>query len=588
MSRPPKRTFHKRPHRRSDQPLSDKSFKQRVAAAARALRELAGETPRRGGFASAAGPSLPQVNIKKQVQSKIQEALDLQSYKDLFPLARGIKRTHTLLVGPTNSGKTYQALNLLTGYNSGAYLSPLRLLALEVQEDIEKRGKVCSLLTGEEQDIRENATFVSSTIELLATDTEVDAVLVDEAQLLSDPKRGWAWTQAIVGAPARHVIMTGSPECIPLIRYLVENYLGEELEVIEKQRMSALSCLKDATLFLEALEPGTAIIAFSRKKVLAIKQYIERRGRKVSVLYGNLSPSARREEARRFREGEADLLVATDCIGMGLNLPIKTVIFSTVSKFDGTSQRYLTPQEVKQIAGRAGRFGKFDGGTVGAFMKQDLKFVNEFLHAAPTPPEQAIFYIAPTFEQLAMIREHVGRPINLFEAISIFSKLQSEDFTSFDLNEAMELALRIEDDKLLSQLPQHEKFSFIFAPVSSSALMDYYLDHLRNFTNKQVTQLAEKGIKPLLDQKFTTTDEELHQAEMFVKKLTIYRWLARKHPKMFPDLIAAEELSDQLNTFIEVSLKQKNFSKRCMRCKRELSFMWPHRLCDECFFSGRR
>ncbi len=588
MTHKPKPKTFKKFKPKHDQPLADKSFQQKVAAAAKALRELAGESGGPRGRFQETGPSFPEVNIKKKVQSQIQEALDLQSYKELFPIARAIKRTHTLLVGPTNSGKTYQALNLLSGYNSGAYLSPLRLLALEVQEEIEKRGKPCSLLTGEEQDIREHATFVSSTIELLALEKEIDAVLVDEAQLLSDPKRGWAWTQAIVGAPAKHIIMTASPESIPLIRYLVERYLGEPLEIIEKQRHGELHCLKEPTLFLEALEPGTTIIAFSRKKVLAIKQYIERRGRKVSVLYGNLSPSARREEARRFRDGEADLLVATDCIGMGLNLPIKTVIFSTVSKFDGTQQRYLLPQEVKQIAGRAGRYGKFDGGTVGAFMKHDLKFINEYLHAAITLPDHIMFYIAPTFDQLTRIKEQVGRPINLFEAISIFSKLQSNDFTSFDLTEALELGHRIEDDKLLSHLSMQEKYSFIFAPVSNNSLMDYYLSHLRNYAQQIVTRLAEKGIKPLLDQKYTTTDEELHLAEMYVKKLTIYRWLARKQPKMFPDLIDAEELSDQLNTFIEVSLKQKNFSKRCARCKREMSFLWPHKLCDECFFDGGR
>ena len=108
MSQKPKRTFNKN----SNQPLSDKSFQKKVAAAAKALRELAGEAPRRQPFGGNNAPSVPQVTIKKKVQSQIQEALDLQSYKDLFPIARSIKRTHTLLVGPTNSGKTYQALNL--------------------------------------------------------------------------------------------------------------------------------------------------------------------------------------------------------------------------------------------------------------------------------------------------------------------------------------------------------------------------------------------------------------------------------------------------------------------------------------------
>src|SRR6202020_2576418 len=147
--------------------------------------------------------------------------------------------------------------------------------------------------------------------------------------------------------------------------------------IIHLERIGKLEVLKKHIGNLSKIESGSAIIAFSRRAVLAYKKELEDGGRKVSVLYGNLSPGVRREEAKRFRSGETDILVATDCIGMGLNLPIKTVIFSQTTKFDGRNSRDLTPQEVKQISGRAGRHGKFECGYVGAINKSSLTLVSQ-------------------------------------------------------------------------------------------------------------------------------------------------------------------------------------------------------------------
>ncbi|HUH12791.1 MAG TPA: hypothetical protein VMK65_06755, partial [Longimicrobiales bacterium] len=216
-------------------------------------------------------------------------------YKDLFPLARRLGRRITFFCGPTNSGKTWRALNRLTEAGSGAYLAPLRLLALEGQEELEARGVVASYLTGEERDIREGARFIASTIEMLNPEAGHDAVVIDEIQMLADPDRGWAWCQALVGAAAPEVILTGSPDAVPLVEALAA-YLGEPLEVVRLERHTPLVPLAQPVP-LQGVRPGSAVVAFSRREILRLKEELERRYA-VAVVYGNLTPEVRREEAR--------------------------------------------------------------------------------------------------------------------------------------------------------------------------------------------------------------------------------------------------------------------------------------------------
>ncbi|NJD09040.1 MAG: hypothetical protein FIB01_00890 [Gemmatimonadetes bacterium] len=220
----------------------------------------------------------------------------LIAYREYFPRARERQRELILYVGPTNSGKTWHALNELVRHESGVYLAPLRLLALEGQEEIAKRGRIASFITGEERDIREGADFIASTIEMLDPRREVEAAVIDEIQLLTDPERGWAWCQALVGVPARRVLMTGSPDCIPLVQALAQ-YLGEPLSIRHLERFTPLHA-HPRRLSLAHIEPGTAVIAFSRREVLAYKAELEHRY-PVAVIYGQLTPEVRRGEARR-------------------------------------------------------------------------------------------------------------------------------------------------------------------------------------------------------------------------------------------------------------------------------------------------
>ncbi|HIO91209.1 MAG TPA: RNA helicase, partial [Campylobacterales bacterium] len=270
--------------------------------------------------------------------------------KSTFPIAREKKRELYFFVGPTNSGKTYQAMQELIKADCGIYLAPLRLLALENYEYLKEQDIPISLITGEEEKIDDDAGHMCSTIEMINFEFDVDICVIDEVQMIEDSDRGWAWVNAIVGAPADKVIMTGSVNALSAIKQIAE-YLEEDLKVVKFKRKVPLEVLQKPTS-LKHIKKHTAFIAFSRTKVLELKSKLSKH-HKVSVLYGNLSPEVRREEARRFRDGESDILVATDAIAMGLNLPIETIIFTADSKFDGTKQRPLMPNEVIQIAGRA-------------------------------------------------------------------------------------------------------------------------------------------------------------------------------------------------------------------------------------------
>ncbi len=219
--------------------------------------------------------------------------------------------------------------------------------------------------------------------------------------MISDRDRGWAWANAIIGAPAKEVILTGSSNALEAIRELC-GYLNEPLEVIEFQRKNELKVLQKPTK-LKNLDKKTAIIAFSRRDVLNLKGQLAKRYR-VSVIYGNLSPEVRREEARRFREGESDILIATDAISMGLNLPIKTLLFAQYSKFDGLNRRDLNSSEVTQIAGRAGRFGLNEVGYIGALDRDTLRVVKSKLKSKLEPIELP-FSIMATLEHTLLIGE---------------------------------------------------------------------------------------------------------------------------------------------------------------------------------------
>ncbi|PWN26280.1 hypothetical protein BDZ90DRAFT_233413 [Jaminaea rosea] len=304
--------------------------------------------------------------------------LDVRNPADLYPEARSIKRSIHLHVGPTNSGKTHGALLRLVRAHTGLYLGPLRLLAHEVWDRI-NNGKVapgvsprpCNLKTGEEeQTMGPLVGLQSSTVEMVDQKQRFDVAVIDEIQMIADPQRGHAWTTALLGVAAKEVHLCGEPSAVPLIKRLVAD-CGDELTVHEYERLTPLEVAEESLHGdLTKLRPGDCLVGFARSAIFTLKKRIdgiplpaapdgsEGGELRCALAYGSLPPELRATQARMFNEGvDANLMVATDAVGMGLNLRIKRVIFETVYKFNGKETIPLSASQIKQIAGRAGRYG---------------------------------------------------------------------------------------------------------------------------------------------------------------------------------------------------------------------------------------
>lgn len=288
---------------------------------------------------------------------------DLRYPTEWFPATRRRHRTIHLHVGPTNSGKTYQALQRLEQAPLGVYAGPLRLLAHEVYTRMNAKGRPCNLITGEERrlaDDGDSETYLSScTVEMMSLNTNYNVAVIDEIQMIGDADRGWAWTQALLGVKATEVHLCGEERTVPLIREICAS-LGEKLEIHRYERLSPLAVAeKSLGGDLGQLRKGDCLVSFSVLGIQSLRRRIERAtGKKVAVVYGSLPPETRASQARLFNDpdNDYDYLVASDAVGMGLNLAIKRVIFESSAKFDGIKRRTLRVADIKQIAGRAGRY----------------------------------------------------------------------------------------------------------------------------------------------------------------------------------------------------------------------------------------
>jgi ATP-dependent RNA helicase SUPV3L1/SUV3 len=510
--------------------------------------------------------------IKKQKHTLL--ARTIRDFKNLFPQARSMRRKLTLHIGPTNSGKTYQAIQKLKNADTGYYLAPLRLLALEGYEGLKHDGIDSSLITGEEQILNDDATHISSTIEMLNFDVDVDVCVIDEVQMIDDRDRGWAWANAIIGAPANEIIMTGSPNSKEAIIALAK-YLGEELEIIEFKRKNPLSILEIPT-DVRDVEEGTAVIAFSRKEVLRLKQDFSSYFR-VSVVYGNLSPEVRREEARRFRAGETQILIATDAIAMGMNLPIKTILFSKAEKFDGIAQRNLFSNEVHQISGRAGRYGLHEEGFVGALTKDVLKIVKKnFFKKARiiTIP----FKVMANMEHIKLVG-NILEENSLSEILNFFVKNMEFNgpFVATNLDDMLEIALIVDKYDLDIAM----KYHLACAPLTLKS--PYIIAAYESYLTALEQKIPVLYTAPSLLGGCAQTMDELLRAEDMVKEISLYLWLSYRFSDYFIDINKARLARGVVNKFIEESLQQTQLASRCRLCHVPLPLNTKYSICQACF-----
>ncbi|MEP3890869.1 MAG: helicase-related protein [Hellea sp.] len=280
--------------------------------------------------------------------------------------------TLTAILGPTNTGKTHYAVERMLGRQSGVIGLPLRLLAREIYDRIvaRKGAAHCALITGEEKIIPPFARYYVCTVEAMPVEKRFAFLAVDEVQLMANHERGHIFTDRVLHARGtEETLLLGAETARPLLKDLLP-----KIKFDHRERFSELSF--DGAKKLTRLPKRSVVVAFSTAEVYAIAELIRRYRGGAAVVMGGLSPRTRNAQAEMFQNGDVDFLVATDAVGMGLNLDTDHVAFAGLTKYDGRRRRYLTPMEAGQIAGRAGRFrnnGTF--GTTGDCLPMDEDLV---------------------------------------------------------------------------------------------------------------------------------------------------------------------------------------------------------------------
>lgn len=498
--------------------------------------------------------------------------------------ARRLNRKIIYHMGPTNSGKTYHAIEALVKADSGCYLAPLRLLAAELFDTMNQKGATTTLLTGEEVIEIPGSTHFSSTIEMARLNEHFSCAVIDEIQMLTDSQRGWAWTRALVNLQADEVHLCGDASVLELVKQILK-LTGDTLEVREYTRMTELNVM-EKTLTLADLEKGDALIVFSRRNALKFKADLENLDFKVSIVYGRLSPEVRREQARKFDFGETDIMVSTDAIAMGMNLPVQRIVFSALSKFIDNKEHPLTMSEIKQIAGRAGRFGRFPIGYTSTLNRVDggldrlqeaLEHKLEQSHKAMVGPDLEIYKSVNSALELNSLPV-----LSLSEFLRLFNTMLFEKpFYCTDLKEMIEIAEMVEQTDELNHLNPTEIFGFACAPVNLGLIehVQYFLWILKHYVDSA----------PIVNEAIDYQSDDIDYLETSIKCVELYQWLARHFSGKNFNFVEEKLLEnkakavEQLNTLLS-----EKTTKTCSSCGCKLSMSSRFAICDDCFQARKR
>lgn len=500
------------------------------------------------------------------VGQRIEELMEAEPEKQ-YPEARGMKRHFILHIGPTNSGKTYQALQRLKQAYHGIYLGPLRLLALEVYDRMMTAGIPCSMITGEET-IRTAGSFVqASTVEILDIREVYDIAVIDEAQMMADENRGSFWTRAILGIRAEeiHVCCSGTAQQL-LIRMI--GRCGDTYELVRHERNTKLEFIPKRYDMGKDVEPGDALIAFSKKNVLAIAATLEGRGIKASVIYGNLPPQTRQEQVRLFTEGVNQVVVATDAIGMGINLPIRRVVFMNTMKFDGTGKRRLEAEEIRQIAGRAGRYGYYDVGYVQSAM--ETEYVGKKLEEELYPLKRARVGFPEVLLDIDM---------ELDEIIEAWEQTKNQPmYDKISMDESVKKYRYLKNYRRKLSYMEDRKFvlSLITCPfdVKDREVLRLWLRYCENPTKQHNC--------PMLPQDFS-----LEGLESYYKQLDLYtQFSGRMSWEVDREEVAVnrEWAQHEIGELLQEDKGQ--FEKKCRSCGTVLPWDYAYPICQDCYHSG--
>ncbi|ODQ82300.1 hypothetical protein BABINDRAFT_158923 [Babjeviella inositovora NRRL Y-12698] len=525
--------------------------------------------------------------------------IDILNPAEWFPEARKIRRKVIMHVGPTNSGKTYRALLRLERAATGYFAGPLRLLGREIYERMRAKGIRCNLITGEEiipdLDRYGNPAGISSgTVEMIDLRNEMEVCVLDEIQMIADEYRGFAWTNAFLGVKAREIHLCGEASAVPLIKKLVE-ITGDALEINHYERLGKLE-VSNRFVNIRSLMPGDAVIAFSKRGILELRQKIEEQTMyKCAVVYGALPPETRNAQSDGFNTGKYDILVASDAVGMGLNLKIKRIVFSAVDKFNGEEMEVVSPPQIKQIGGRAGRYrvapvnrapegrsisgygsagSKFASISVpdaeaASLPKANLQISNRSVNLPADPPGVVTAF---SHSQLKTVRTGMAAPIHyltrasLWPSDPIFARYISEfphsatfsqvlaafqkdvknsaNYEISSLRPRMEIAIALEDITTRHAQPimVSDVLKFATSPAKCSdkaaAEKELFQSFVRTVISGATTQILDYSNLPIDSLRVTQptgNENVLTQLEIMHRAISLFLWFSYRYPNFFVD-----------------------------------------------------
>jgi len=504
---------------------------------------------------------LDKIKKRREKQLKKQEEIrnfllsyDVERFRET---AREMDRRFIIHVGPTNSGKTYDAIQALKNSSCGLYLGPLRLLALEMFDNLNADGCPCNLLTGEEFINVPGADFTASTIELCDYSNHYDVAVIDEAQMVADRNRGDKWLRAIYCVDAAEVHICLAPEAIELICSLLSGF-DADYTIVEHKRFTPLF-FSGAFRTIKDARKGDALIVFSRKAVLAVAAELEQYGIKTSVIYGALPPASRREEIRKFTSGETEVVVATDAIGMGVSLPIRRIIFCEVTKFDGVHTRMLLPGEIKQISGRAGRYGIYDEGYVLSMLETSV--ISQGLAADYDP----VSVITLPFPEEALDSEY-----RIDKLLTAWDELPDvPGISRADMADAIELYSYLKP--FVKDVDKKQIFKLIICPfdIKDEELVQYWHDC-------SLAILDDRMLPEPYSGEDTLTECERKYRELDIRH-QLLRGIGIEEDRMEEKLA----LCKKINTFLTEN--KEDYLRRCRRCGKLLPATYSYGLCEKCY-----
>ena len=530
-------------------------------------------------------PSRAQRRQRRDVHVRVPEP------EIVLPARRFEPETVVAHVGPTNSGKTHSALQFLADTGRGVFAAPLRMLAQEAHRRLSAQlgAERVGLVTGEER-VNEDAPIICCTAEMAPLSGEV--LVLDEVQWADDAERGSAWTRLLLAGEYRHILLLGAVEALPLVQNAFP-----EAEIRFFERKAPLDWTGPVSF--QSLKPGTVVVAFSRRAVLALAGELNRRqpGR-VAVLYGAMPLSARRLEIERFMSGQATVCAATDVLGHGVNLPCETLLFAESQKFDGEERRDLHAWEIAQIAGRAGRFGLVERGHVGVltgivWANADPGLIESALHPHVSLPGGHLGYrivdtarLRPRLEDL-----QVERPEQLTAALrawhtAALRQWAGDGWLSVESIGPLLVRLDAVQRRLRERgrrLSLEQVWKLMNAPVDE--------DNAELLATLALALAGDRAQRPVLQWLLDIgrlRDASLEDAEQAARTASILRWFGLQFPDVggvtLERAAALEEAaSKRVSTLLEAEVHSPSVG-RCKQCGQSCAPWFA--LCERCY--GRR